>query len=186
VPEESEEGQSAADLATALALRLRRLEAIRTAAAALTARPQLGREVFGRGAPEPVTAIKRPEWSATLYDLLAAYAVQRRKTALSHVRFKQRQVWSLAEARTALERLVGTALDWTELDAFLISYVVAPELRTTVLASSFASTLEMVREGVIDLHQASAFGPIYLRKHVDHGAALRPGIALVAGNHQEQ
>ncbi|HET9902423.1 MAG TPA: ScpA family protein [Xanthobacteraceae bacterium] len=161
---EPEGGPSAADLASALAQRLRRLEAIRAAASALTARPQLGRDMFARGMPEPVSAIKRPEWSATLYDLLTAYATQRRKTALARVRFARRAVWSLAEARAALERLVGGSHDWTALDAFLLAYVIEPAMRVTALASSFAATLEMVREGEIEIHQAATFGPIFLRK----------------------
>ena len=157
------EGASAADLATALAYRLRRLEAFRAVAASLTARPQLGRDVFGRGAPEPITAVKRPEFSATLYDLLTAYASQRRKHALARVRFTARAVWSLAEARTALERLIGST-DWSRLDEYLIAYLVEPAMRTTVMASSFAATLELVREGGVEMHQASAFAPLYLRK----------------------
>jgi segregation and condensation protein A len=180
------EGPSAADLATALALRLRRLEAIRAASAALTARPQLGRDVFERGAPEPVATVKRPEWSATLYDLLTAYSAQRRKTALAHVRFAPRQVWSLAEARAALERLIGASDDWSELDAYLMAYLVEPEMRATVFASSFAATLEMVREGALDVHQASAFAPIYLRKHAAEAARPPyPDNASVASRQQE-
>jgi segregation and condensation protein A len=162
---EGELGPSAEDMATALALRLRRLEAIRNAADALIGRPQLGRDVFGRGAPEPIADIKRPEWTATLYDLLSAYAQQRQKTALAHVRFAPRTVWSLAEARQALERMVGMTADWSRLDHYLLSYVVEPAMRATVMASSFASVLEMVREGVVDVHQDQAFGPIFLRKH---------------------
>lgn len=158
------EGPSAADLAAALAFRLRRLEAIRKAAGELTNRPQLGREVFARGLPEPVEVIKRPEWSATLYDLLSAYAVQRRKTALSRVRFAPRAVWSLAEARQALERMLGTGSDWGRLDEYLIHYVVEPSMRATAFASSLAATLELVREGVMEVHQAGAFAPIYMRK----------------------
>src|SRR5436190_21475023 len=76
------EGQSAEDLANALALRLRRLEAIRGAAEQLFGRAQLDRDVFARGEPEPIAHIKRPEWSATLYDLLSAYATQRQRHAL--------------------------------------------------------------------------------------------------------
>ena len=164
-------GPSAEDMATALALRLRRLEAIRNAAEALSARPQLGRDVFGRGAPEPIADIKRPEWTATLYDLLSAYAQQRQKTALAHVRFAPRKVWSLAEARQALERMVGMTADWSRLDHYLLSYVVEPAMRATVMASSFASVLEMVREGVVDVHQDQAFGPIFLRKHSEETSA---------------
>ena len=88
------------------------------------------------------------------------------KSALSRVRFKQRTVWSLAEARAALERLIGMSSDWSRIDAFLISYVVEPALAATVLASSFASALELVREGVAEIHQKEAFAPIYMRKRV--------------------
>ncbi len=166
LPEVSEPGsQSAEEMASALAARLRRLEAIRAAAEQLMNRPQLGRDVFARGAPEPIVDIKRPEWSATLYDLLTAYSAQRQKNALSRVRLPQRTVWSLAEARSRLERLIGSAGDWHRLDEFLIAYVVDPAHRATALASSFAATLELVREGFADVHQQGPFAPIYVRKH---------------------
>src|ERR687894_676939 len=71
------EEPSAEDLATALALRLRRLEAIRAAAKKLGERAWLGRDMFGRGAPEPVQIRRKSEYEATLYDLLAAYGRQR-------------------------------------------------------------------------------------------------------------
>jgi segregation and condensation protein A len=176
------DGPSAEDMATALAYRLKRLEAFRQVAGDLFARPQLGRDVFSRGQPEPIAHVKHPQWSATLYDLLSAYAAQRQKNALAHVRFAKRKVWSLAEARAALDRLIGHSTDWSRLDEFLLSYVVDPSLKATVLASSFAATLEMVREGVAEVHQQSAFAPLYLRKrNIDEGtpdansAAGRPG-----------
>ena len=169
-------GPSAEEMATALALRLRRLEAIRQAAEQLIGRAQLGRDVFGRGAPEPIANIKRPEWTATLYDLLSAYAVQRQKSALSHVRFAPRTVWSLAEARTALERLIGVSQDWSRLDQYLISYLVPPEMHATVFASSFAAMLEMVREGQIEVHQGKAFSPIFLRKRGNEADQTSPGV----------
>jgi segregation and condensation protein A len=162
------EGPSAEDMAASLAYRLKRLEAFRQVAGRLMERPQLDRDVFARGDPQPIADVKTPQWSATLYDLLTAYATQREKRALSHVRFAQRTVWSLAEARAALERLIGQATDWQELDRFLLAYLVEPSQMPTVLASSFAATLEMVREGVIEVHQHAAFAPIYLRQ--------RPGL----------
>lgn len=160
------EGPSAEDMALALANRLRRLEAIREAANKLMERPQLGRDVYPRGAPEPIAEVKQPEWTATLYDLLSAYAVQRQRTALSRVRFKKRNVWSLAEARATLERMIGASTDWSRIDQFLISYVVEPTQAATVFASSFASALELVREGVAEIHQKDSFSPIFMRKRV--------------------
>jgi segregation and condensation protein A len=159
-----QEVQSAEELATALALRLRRLEAFRGLAQNLFERPQLDRDVFARGSPEPIAHIKRQEWSATLYDLMSAYARQRQRSALARVRLVKRTVWSLAEAREALERLIGQTTDWTRLDQYLISYIVEPSLAPTVFASSFASTLELVREGMIEVQQGGAFAPLYVRK----------------------
>jgi segregation and condensation protein A len=165
------EGMSAADMATALAQRLRQLEAIRIAATKLFERPQLGRDTFDRGDPEAIEEIRRPEWSATLYDLLSAYARERQKQVLSHVRFAKRTVWSLVEARTSLERMIGLTTDWSRLDQFLIDYVVDPKMRASAMASSLAATLELIREGRIECHQHAAFAPIYLRKHAGNEPA---------------
>ncbi len=173
------EGLSAEEMANALALRLRRLEAIRKFAEQMMSRPQLGRDVFQRGQPEPIEEIKRPEWSATLYDLLSAYGSRRQTQARSFVRLPKRTVWSLAEAREALERLVGQSLDWSPLDQYLIEYLVDPSLRTTVLASSFAAALELVREGHIEVNQHKAFAPLYMRKRRDNGDGA---MAVESGN----
>jgi len=174
----SPEGVSAEDMANALAQRLRRLEAIRQVADLLLNRPQLGRDVFQRGQPEPIAEIKHPEWSATLYDLLSAYAVRRQTKARSFVRLPKRTVWSLAEAREALERLIGKSLDWSPLDQYLIAYLVEPSMIPTVLASSFAAALEMVREGHLEAHQQGAFTPLYLRKR----QVMDGAIAAESGN----
>jgi segregation and condensation protein A len=160
------EGPSAEDMALALASRLRRLEAIRDCAARMMERPQLGRDVFARGLPEPIAEVKTPEYSATLYDLLTAYASQRQRTVLSRVRFKKRTVWSLAEARATLVRMIGESSDWSRIDSFLIAYVVEPAMAATVFASSFASALELVREGHAEIHQKESFAPLYMRKRV--------------------
>ncbi len=158
------EGPSAEELANALAQRLRRLEAIREAASRLMTRPQLGRDVFARGTPENIAEIKHPQWTATLYDLLRAYAVQRQHRALARVTMTKRSVWSLAEARAAIDRLIGISADWSRLDDFLLTYVVEPSQVATVFASSFAATLELVREGHAEINQKEPFAPLYIRK----------------------
>lgn len=164
------DGPSAEEMALALANRLRRLEAIREGANRLMTRPQLGRDIFARGQPETIAEIRHPKFTATLYDLLSAYAVQRQHRVLATVRFAKRKVWSLAEARAALERMVGMADDWSQLDMFLINYVVEPEQAATVFASSFAAALELVREGHADLHQKEPFAPIFVRKRSANAA----------------
>lgn len=170
------EEPSAADLATALAFRLKRLEAVRAAAKRLFDRDMLGRDVFGRGAPEPIVMKDRPLWEGTLYDLLAAYGHMRRRAAPPPVRIARRRVWSLVEAREALERLIGTgALDWTELDRLLVQFMARPEDRATVTASAFSAMLEMVREGQTDLRQDAPFAPLWLRRRASGRETVSDG-----------
>jgi len=165
-----DEGESGEELAAVLQFRLKRLEAMRDAAARLVNRNRLGRDVFARGMPEMVIIDKRNEYSASLYDLLTAYAIQRQRQAVTNVRIAKRGVWSLKEARDILTRLVGTFKDWTALDQFLIAYMTTPEERSTAIASSFAATLELVREGHIEMRQQDAFAPLYLRSRATAAA----------------
>src|SRR5690606_240882 len=109
--------------------------------------------------------------TASLYDLLTAYAIQRQKQAITNVQIARRGVWSLKEARDILTRLVGNFKDWTALDQFLIAYLTTPEERVTAIASSFAATLELVREGRLEVRQEAAYAPIYLR---NRASAAKP------------
>jgi segregation and condensation protein A len=158
-----DEGESGEELAAVLQFRLKRLEAMRDVGARLVNRNRLGRDVFARGMPELVIVEKRNEYAASLYDLLTAYAVQRQRKAINNVRIAKRSVWSLKEARDILTRLVGSFKDWTALDKFLLDYLASPEERATATASSFAASLELVREGVVEIRQQEAFAPLYLR-----------------------
>jgi segregation and condensation protein A len=173
LPEEESEEPSGEEMAAELAFRLRRLEAMREAANRLANRNRLGRDVFVRGAPEPVQVVRRSEYSATLYDLLSAYAVRRQEKAIAVVRYKPRAVWSLNDAREVLSRLIGKLAEWTPLEAFLASYQAAPEMRRSMRASSFGATLELVREGRIELRQTEHFAPLYIRDRISVASVVQ-------------
>lgn len=168
---ESPKGEEppAAELAAALAFRLQRLEAMRNAAAQLQERALLGRDVFKRGMPEGIRLNNHGRFEATLHDLLSAYAQQRQRAMVGHVKLPQRNVWTLSEARELLETLIGPMADWLSLDEFLVDHLAEPSTRATVRASSFSASLELVKEGKLDLRQATPFAPIYLRSRADAG-----------------
>jgi segregation and condensation protein A len=165
-----DDGPSGEELAAQLAFRLKRLEAMREAAARLVNRNRLGRDVFARGAPEEIEAERGSKFQASLYDLLIAYASQRQRLAVTTVTIASRAVWSLADARAILTRMVGTIEEWTALDQFLVRYLSRPEERASAMASAFAASLELVREGHLDIRQAEPFAPIYLRRGPKAGA----------------
>ena len=160
------EGESTPqDMAARLAFRLQRLQAMRERAQQIMDRSQLGFDVFFRGAPEPLVIEKKREYADTLLDLLKAYAERRaRKMVRQTYTVKRQPVWSIKEARETLERLVGAMDEWGTFDVYLERYLATPELRRSVRASSFTASLELAREGVLELRQDEVFKPIYLRR----------------------
>jgi segregation and condensation protein A len=156
-------------MAALLQFRLKRLEAMRRAAMQLMNGPLLSRKVFARGEPEPITIKRNALWEASLFDLLKAYAVQRERGIPTDYVPLERHVWSLQDARDILNRLIGDSMDWVPLDAYLAEFLALPEQRLTAIASTFASSLELVRQGQIEIHQSLAFGPLLMRRRKSDG-----------------
>lgn len=159
------ETATAEEMAQKLSFRLMRLNAMREQIAVLMNRRRLDRDVFARGLPEHIKVTRDTTYTAAIYDLLKAYSDQRKRTVrVIHV-VKARRVWSIKEARQRLEKLVGASQgDWAQLDLFLEQYLQRNEEERSALASSFGATLEMAREGLIELRQDEPFAPIYMRK----------------------
>jgi segregation and condensation protein A len=158
----------AEELAARLAFRLQRLEAMRAAAAQLMARSRLGLDVFSRGDPEPLMVERQVHYSDNLFDLLKAYA-ERRQRRQAHRRYAilRRRVWSVNEARSILERLLGAMDDWGRFEGWLADYLSEPAERASFIASSLTASLELAREGRLELRQQRAFEPIYIRRRCE-------------------
>jgi segregation and condensation protein A len=171
LPAASDSGEPVVeDLAARLAFRLQRLQAMRQAAAQLMARNRLGRDVFERGAPEPLNYQVHRQYSDNLFDLLKAYAERRqRMVSQRSYHVKKLPVWSINEAREVLTRLVGAMDDWGRFDVYLHDYLVEPKRRRSVTASSFSASLELAREGVLEIRQDDVFKPIYMRRRRAQG-----------------
>jgi segregation and condensation protein A len=161
--EQPNDGPSGRELAAQLAFRLKRLDAMREAIASLMGRKRLGIDLFSRGMPEGIRVVRSSIYQASIFDLLKAYAEQRQRNAVTEVKWGGRVVWSIKHARDRLTALIGGEPDWTILDKFLEEYKPSPILGKTVTASSFGATLELAREGQIELRQSQPFGPIYLK-----------------------
>jgi segregation and condensation protein A len=162
---------SAAELAVVLEHRLRLLEAMQTAGIRLMARPQLGHDVFLRGAPEGLAIVPVPVYELTLYELLRAYGQSRRRSA-PVLTIEPSAFQSMDDALKRLARFLGHLADWRELTSFLPQEVRGELFRRSALAATFAAALELVRDGRIELRQDRAFGPIYLRSPAAVGGGV--------------
>lgn len=163
LPKEAQPDPSPEELALRLQLRLQRLAAMRDAGARLFARDRLGRDVFVRSAAEGLRVIRKRAWDASLFDLMQAYGVVQARTQPVVHMVARREVMTLDEALDRLSRLIGVALDWSDLAAFLPPDAHGP-LRKSALASSFVAALELARTGRIDLKQEEAFAPLMIRR----------------------
>jgi len=162
-PPEEDSGPSGAELAEALSHRLRLLEAMQRAGAALMARPQLGRDVFARGMPDGLTVIARPVYQLPLFELLKAYAEQHRRRHVSVLTILPSSLHSLDEAMHRLRQFIGHVPEWRDLMGFLPDELRGGVFGRSALASTFAASLELARSQQIELRQDRPFGPIYLR-----------------------
>ena len=159
VPEKhSEVEPSGEDLASALAFRLQRLDAMRNSATKLINGNQLERDIWPRGMPEPILVNQTRRWSTTLYDLLSAYVTNCQKHVSSYIGMHRRKVWTLAEARETLTKLLGTNINWLPIESYLVEIIVQhSDERASILASTFSASLELVKEGVIEIRQKEIF-----------------------------
>jgi len=162
LPRDPEANPSPEELALRLQLRLQRLDAMREAGARLLGRDRVGRDVFLRGAPEGLRLVRSSVWQARDFDLFAAYGATRARTAPAMHVVHARSVMTLEEALDRVGRMIGTALDWMLLEAFLPA-TQDPQFRRSALASSFVAALELARRGRLDLDQDEPFAPIKLR-----------------------
>lgn len=163
-PEPGDEGPSAEDLAAHLAFQLERLQAMRDAAARLMGRDQLGRDFFARGVPEDMTHHRKVVWTATLLDLMRAYAQIRTKDEFRPFVLDREHVYTMEQALDRLRGLIGYAGDWATLVSFLPEgWDVSPMARRSALAAHFAAVLELAKSGQVVLRQGETFAPIELR-----------------------
>ena len=109
---EGEDELTGEELAAQLAFRLKRLEVMRKCAEEIFARPQLNRDFYARGRPEPIELVQTGGYKAELIDFLKAYSNARQRTIVRSVTMKPRTVWSIKEARGRLEKMLGMSLEW--------------------------------------------------------------------------
>jgi len=166
-PDPSEEGPSGEELAAHLAFQLERLEAMRNSAAKLMARDQLGRDFFARGITEDVQRVRRVTYTATLLDLMQGYARIRTRDDFRPFVMDRQHVMTMEQALERMRGLIGFAGDWTEFAAYLPDgWDADPQRRRSTTAATFAASLELAKEGKIEIRQGDMFAAIQIRKKV--------------------
>ncbi len=164
-PDPADQGPSGEELAAHLAFQLERLQAMRDAAARLMGRDLLGRDFFARGTPSGVARVRRVTHTATLLDLMQAYARIRTRDEFRPFVMDRDKVFTMEQALDRMRGLIGFAGDWTQLASYLPEgWENDPVRRRSATASTFAASLELAKQGQIELRQGDTFAPIQIRR----------------------
>ena len=162
LPKDPEQDPSPEEVALRLQMRLQRLDAMREAGARLLGRDRLGRDVFARGAPEGLRLVRKSAWQVNPFELFSAYGTVKARTAPAMHVIHSRSVMTLEDAIDRVGRMIGMAIDWTEIGHFLPDSD-DPAYRRSALASSFVAALELARRGRLDIRQDQPFAPLKVR-----------------------
>ncbi|SDE17616.1 segregation and condensation protein A [Limimaricola pyoseonensis] len=164
-PDPEAEGPSGEEMAAHLAFQLERLQAMREAAGQLMARPRLGQDVFARGATEEVEVHRSTVHHAGLLDLLQAYARVRTRDEFRPFVMDRSKLMTMEQALDRLRAVIGEAADWADISAYLPEeWHAEPEKRRSATAATFAASLELAKEGRIEIRQGESFAPIQIRR----------------------
>lgn len=167
--ENNEVDPSAEEMAEALQFQLRRLEAMQDAAEKLMGQPQLGQQVFARGAPEGVQVRTKMRWDVKLYDLLKAYGDIKKRVEGQNYDLPVFNLMSMENAMSRLSRMLGQLPRkgmhsvWSTLESFMPEGIRSKLYGRSALASTFTAGLELVKQGKLEIKQDGLFRPIYMR-----------------------
>lgn len=173
LPKTDDDGElSGEEIAAHLAFQLERLERMRSVAAKLMGRDQLGRDFFRRGMSETVTVKRQTTWSANLSELLKAYARVKTKDEYKPLNYDPRDVFTIEAALERLKTIVGSLPEWGKLVSYLPDdWALDPAKRRSAIASTFSAMLELAKRGDIEVRQDTVFAPIYLRQRPLRGTS---------------
>jgi segregation and condensation protein A len=164
-PDPTEDGPSGEDLAAHLAFQLERLQAMRDVAAKLMARDQLGRDFFARGITQDIERVRKVQYTATLLDLMQGYARIRTKDEFRPFVMDRDAVFTMEQALERMRGLIGFAGSWTDISSYMPEGWDADPVRwRSATAATFAASLELAKEGKVELRQSDTFAPIELRR----------------------
>jgi segregation and condensation protein A len=164
-PDPKEDGPSGDELAAHLAYQLERLQAMRDCAAKLMARDRLGKDRFVRGLPEDVSRRRTVIYTANLLDLMQGYARIRTKDDFRPFVLDRDAVITMEQALSRMRGLIGFTGDWTDIISYLPEdWLNDPQKRKSATASTFAASLELAKEGNIEIRQGELYAPIEIRK----------------------
>ena len=161
-PEEEFKIQEVADK---LKLQLKKLELIRLLSDQMLKRKRLGREIRTRGMRAGLKPIYNSEYKINLFELIKAYSIIIMTKDFQKINIPKLPVFTTEEGIKTIKNFFGKLMDWKKLDDLIPkNFKSNIKYKRTGKAGIFAGSLELVKEGNINIKQNSLFDDIYIRE----------------------
>jgi len=151
------------ELEAALKYQLQRLEAMQKISKILYSRPLIGRDVFYRGFMGGIKIKYKITYIATLFDLLKSYSLNISKNLISSLTIESSDLFSVEEAIQRLRNIIGSFQEWTNFIYLIPKLKGDLIINKSAISSNFVASLELVKNGYIEVKQEETFGNIFVR-----------------------
>ena len=165
LPGNSEEEFKAQEVADKLKLQLKKLELIRLLSEQMLKRKRLGREIRTRGIKGSIRSIYSTEYNLSLFELLKAYSTIIMTRDFQRINIPKLPVFTAEDGIKTIKEFFGKLMDWKNLDDLIPkNFKNGQKLKKTGKAGIFAGSLELVKEGNIEIKQDNLFDDVYVKE----------------------
>jgi len=165
LPEKKNEEVPASTLAENLREQLIKLDEMRRAGVNILSRPQLDKDFFKNGLPKNTFVENKYTFDCTLYDLLRNIVNIDTRKKLKNFKLNLKKVCSVEEAMKNLKKFFELENnDWIPLESIIKNKETDNFIKKSYTASHFTASLELAKEGLINIRQHAPFAPIYIKK----------------------
>ena len=163
--EEKTEEYSAEDLEKALRYQLQRLESFQNVSKILYSSPLINRDVFYGGSSEGLKVKYDINYTSNLFDLLKSYSqILKSKEQIKHLTIEYSELYSVDQAIKRMKEIFGTIANWTNFLNIIPSLLRDKKvINKSIISSNFVASLELSKNGFIDVKQDETFGNIYIK-----------------------
>ena len=165
LPDDEEDNFKASEIATKLKLQLKKLELIRLLSDELLKRKRIGRDLFYRGTKGGIRSVNNPVYKVTLYELLKAYSIVKTQSIFQKIDIPKLPLMTTQEGIKQIKNNMQSINDWKKIsDLIPDSFNKSLKLKKSGLASIFTASLELTKDGIINIMQEKLFGDILIKK----------------------
>ena len=164
LPEDSDDDFKALEVAEKLKLQLKKLELIRILSDQMLQKKRLGVHIFTRGMKGGIRSINTPVYDVSLYELLKCYAgIQMQKT-FQNVSIPKLPVLTTEEGIKQIKNNLDKINNWENILKLIPNFYIKNKMKRTGFAGIFAASLELTKEGIVQVSQKKMFDKLMIKK----------------------